>query len=93
MMECVVEVFGVPRQLLKASQVKLDLSPRATLRELVAALGQREAQLVGRVIAPDTNALIPPYTLYQEGRGFVEDLSQRVEPGDRFVLMLATVGG
>ena len=92
-MECVVEVFGVPRQILKASQVKLDLSPGATLKEVVATLGQREAQLLGRVITPDMNALVAPYRLYQEGRGFVDDLSQRVDPGDRFVLMLATVGG
>jgi len=92
-MECIVEVLGIPRQIVKAEQIKLDLSPGATLGEVVAALGQKEAQLLGRVITPDTNALIPPYMLYQEGSGFVDDLSQRVEPGDRFVLMLATVGG
>ena len=92
-MECIVELFGVPRQVVKAPQVRLDLPTGATLREVVAALGQREAELLGRVIAPDTKALIPPYMLYQEGRGFLEDPSQRVEPGDRFVLMLSSVGG
>ncbi len=92
-MECIVEVFGVPRQILKASEVKLDLHPGATLREVVAELGRTEEELMGRVIVPDTSSLIPPYMLYQDGRGFVEDLSHKVEPGDRFVLMMATVGG
>ena len=92
-MDCIVEVFGVSRHILKASQVRLDLPPEATLEEVVAALGQREAQLLGRVVAPDMNALIPPYMFYQEGRGFVDDLSQRVEPGDRFVIMFSAVGG
>lgn len=78
---------------MQTSEVRLKLFPGASLRDLVATLVQREARLLGNVVAPDTVSLIWPYRLYREGSGFVDDLSQKVEPGDRFVLMAVTVGG
>ena len=92
-MECTVELFGVPRQLMKTSQVELCLPAGVSLREVVTVLGQREAQMLGRVIAQDMTELVSPYMFYREGKGFVNDLSQGVEPGDRLLLMLAAVGG
>lgn len=92
-MDCTVELFGIPRQLMKTSQIKLDLPPGARLEEVAAALGHLESRLRGRVIDADTNALVSPYMFYREGRGFVDDLSQRVEPGDHLLLMLAALGG
>jgi len=92
-MECTVELFGTLRQLMKTSEVKLKLPPGASLKDLVAALVEREAGLLEGVVDPKTLALSVPYRLYQEGRGFVDDLGRKVERGDRFVLMSVAVGG
>ena len=92
-MNCTVELFGTPRQLIAAPEVKLELSTGATLRDLLAFLAQKEAGLLESVIAADKNALIQPYRFYREGNGFVDDLSQKIEHGDRFALMAAAVGG
>ena len=92
-MECTVELFGTLRQLMKTTEVKLRLSPGASLRDLVAALVQREARLLEGVVDPKTLALSVPYRFYQEGKGFVDDLSQKVEHGARLLLMSAAVGG
>lgn len=78
---------------MNAPQVELSLPAGVSLREVVTALGQREAQMLGRVIAPDMTELVSPYMFYREGKGFVNDLSQGVEPGDRLLLMLSAVGG
>ena len=92
-MKCIVELFGAPRQLMKASEVELKLPPGASLQDIVTTLAQREARLLGNVIAPDVSALIFPYSFYRVGRSFVNDLSQKVESGDRFLLMSTGVGG
>lgn len=92
-MECTVELLGTLRQLMGASEVKLTLSPGSSLKDVLRALVQREARLLEGVVDPDTEALSKPYRLYQAGKGFVDDLSQRVENGNHFLLMSVAVGG
>ena len=92
-MECTVELFGTLRQLMKASEVKLKLPPGSSLRDVLSNLVQREARLLEGVVDPDMKALSKPYRFYQEGKGFVDDLSQKVEHGARLLLMSAAVGG
>jgi hypothetical protein len=92
-MECTVELLGTLRQLMGASEVKLKLPPGSSLKDVLRALVQREARLLEGVVDPDTEVLSKPYRLYQEGKGFVDDLSQRVENGNHFLLMSVAVGG
>ena len=92
-MECTVELFGTVRQLMGTSEAKLKLPPGSSLKDVLSALVQREARLLEGVVDPDMKALSKPYRFYQEGKGFVDDLSQKVEDGARFLLMSAAVGG
>jgi hypothetical protein len=92
-MECTVELFGSLRQLMGASDITLRLPAGSSLKDVLSALVQREARLLEGVVDPATNALKQPYRFYQEGKGFTDDLSQKVEHGDRFLLMSAAVGG
>ncbi len=92
-MECTVELFGTLRQLMKASEVRLKLPPGSSLRDVLSNLVQREARLLEGVVDPKTKALNGRYRFYKEGKGFMDDLGQKVEHGDRFLLMSAAVGG
>ena len=92
-MECTVELFGTLRQLMGASEVKLELPAGSSLKDVLSALVQREARLLEGVVDPDMKVLSKPYRFYREGKGFVDDLSQKVEHGARFLLMSAAVGG
>jgi len=92
-MECTVELFGTLRQLIGAPEVRLTLAAGSKLRDVLAALVQREPRLLESVVERDMRALSAPYRFYREGKGFVDDLGQKVEQGDRFMLMSAAVGG
>ena len=92
-MECTVELFGTLRQLMGASDVTLRLPADSSLKDVLSALVQREARLLEGVVDPATNALKPPYRFHEKGKGFVDDLSQKVEHGARLLLMSAAVGG
>lgn len=92
-MECTVELFGIFRQLMQTSEMKLKLPAGSSLKDVLSALVQREARLLEGVVDPATNALEQPYRFYQAGKGFTDDLSHKVEHGDRYLLMSAAVGG
>jgi molybdopterin converting factor small subunit len=92
-MECTVELFGTLRQLMGASEVELKLPSDSSLKDVLSALVQREARLLEGVVDLDMQALSKPYRFYQEGKGFADDLSQKVEHGARLLLMSAAVGG
>ena len=92
-MECTVELFGTLRQIVGAPEVRLTLAAGSKLQDVLGALVQREARLLGGVVDPKTKALNGPYRFYKEGKGFMDDLGQKVEHGDRFLLMSAAVGG
>lgn len=89
----IVELFGIPRQLARATEVELELPPGATFGEAVAALGRKVPALMGRVIAEDGTSLIEPYALNLNGRAFVQSLEVRLGAGDRIVLMTRSAGG
>jgi molybdopterin converting factor small subunit len=93
MVRCVVEFYGVPRQLLGLSRKELELRDDADLGDLLADLAKTWPRLLGRVITPDGGQLLTPYLLNINGRAFVSDLSTRIDDGDHILLITASAGG
>ena len=93
MVRCVVEFYGVPRQLLALSQKELELEVNADLGQLIAYLARTWPKLRGRVIALEGDRLLPSYFLGINGRASVSDLSTRINEGDHILLMTAAAGG
>ena len=93
MVRCVVEFYGVPRQLLALSQKELELEDNADLGKLLAYLVKTWPKLLGSVIAPERNRLLPSYFLGINGRASVSDLSTRISEGDHILLMTGAAGG
>jgi molybdopterin converting factor small subunit len=93
MVTCVVEFYGVPRQLLALSRKEFDLRDNADLGELLTHLAKTWPRLRGRVIVPDGNQLLTPYLLNINGRAFVSDLDTRINEGDHILLITSSAGG
>jgi molybdopterin converting factor small subunit len=93
MVKCVVEFYGVPRQLLALSQKELELEDNVDLRKLLAYLVKTWPKLRGRVIASEGDQLLPSYFIGINGRASVSDLSTRISEGDHILLMTASAGG
>lgn len=93
MIRCVIELFGMARQLAQAKEIELELAPGATLMDLLMALGRKAPALIGRVLAPDSRGLTPPYSLNLNGQAFIRDLESQPKDGDHILIMLPAAGG
>jgi molybdopterin converting factor small subunit len=83
-----VEFFGIPRY--RAGRAEL-VVPVGTVAELLAAVERTCPGLKGLVRAGGT--LAPHYLLSVNGERFITQLSERVEPGERLLLLSADAGG
>lgn len=81
------------RLLAGQTEVELKLASGAPLRDALAALGREHAGLVGPVLAPDGDGLLPCYALSLNGRSFAPDLDVPLEPGDRILILSTPAGG
>ena len=82
-----VEFYGIPRQ--RAGRAELAV-PAGTVADLLAAVERACPGLAG--LARD-GRVSPHYLLSLDGRRFLTDLRQGVEPGERVLLLSADAGG
>ena len=83
-----VEFFGIPRQL--AGRPELEL----TSGSLASTLAEIEHSCPGLVgLVQSDGRLSPHYLLPINGIRFVADLSMKLNPGDRLLLLSADAGG
>jgi molybdopterin converting factor small subunit len=83
-----VEFYGIPRQ--RAGRAELTVAA-VTTAEVLAAVEQARPGL-SDLRRPD-GRLAPHYLLSVEGRQFVTDLSEVLQPGARLLLLSADAGG
>jgi molybdopterin converting factor small subunit len=83
-----VEFYGVARS--RAGRPTLTLAP-GTISEVLAMVEQACPRLAG-LRQPD-GGLSPLYLLSVNGQTFVDQLAQKVEAGDRVLLLSADAGG
>jgi molybdopterin converting factor small subunit len=90
---CTVELFGTAQLLAKSKTVSLALPPEATLARVLSALAEKLPILVGRVITPEKNRLASGFACNINGLDFVRDPAERINPGDRVLILSADAGG
>jgi molybdopterin converting factor small subunit len=83
-----VELYGIPRQ--RAGRTEL-VVPGGSVADVLAAVSQACPGLAGLVQAD--GRLSPHYLISINGRRFASDLSQRLDPTDRVLLLSADAGG
>jgi sulfur-carrier protein len=82
-----VEFYGVPR--LRAGRAEVQVPP-GTAAEVLAAVEQACPRLA---LLMHGARLAPHYLLSLDGQQFVTDLQQRLQAGDRLLLLSADAGG
>ena len=83
---------GVARRLGRETEVTLEVSDGATLREVSAALAARFPAFLGPLIAPATLELVEPHYYTVNGQRET-NRGEKVKEGDRILLMAVTAGG
>jgi len=83
-----VEFFGIPRQ--RAGRAELTV-PAGTVAELLAAV-ERACPALAGLVQPG-GRLPGHYLLSIDGQRFVRDPGERLQPGERILLLSADAGG
>ncbi len=86
--EVTIEFYGIPR--LRAGRAELAVRV-GTVAEVLAEVEQTCPGLAGLVQAQ--GRLDPHYLLSLDGRRFINDWRQRLQPGERVLLLSADAGG
>lgn len=94
-MRIVVEFIGDARLATNVRQTELEVSPDTTYRDLVRLVGERFPTLVGAVIEPDGETLMPANMLNLNGRRSIgaSAMGERMNEGDRVTFMSILAGG
>jgi molybdopterin converting factor small subunit len=82
-----VEFYGIPRQ--RAGRAELAVAA-GTVAEVLAAVGRECPGLAGLL---QKGRVSPHYLLSLDGRRFVTEMSERLEAGERLLVLSADAGG
>ncbi len=93
MIRCVVEMFGLARNVSEIQKVEIELEDRLGLRDVVAELRRAVPSLVGDVICPSENKLTGFYAFNINGRFYGDSEELKLKNGDRIGLLAIVDGG
>ena len=92
MKRCVVELFGLPREITELREVEITLKGGVSLGAVIAALRREIPALEGCVIRAGEDRLMGHYGFNINGHFYLDDGELQLQDGDH-VLLLALAGG
>ncbi len=93
MNRCVVQLFGLPREVTELREVEVKLKDGANLGDVIAALRREIPALEGRVIRAGENRLMEHCAFNINGRFYLNDKDVQLQDGDRVSLLTLATGG
>ena len=93
MIRCVVELYGLPRQVTELREVEVGLEDGASLREVVAALKREIPALEGPVTRAGEDRLLEYYAFNVNGHFYFDDREVQLQDGDHVLLLTLASGG
>jgi molybdopterin-guanine dinucleotide biosynthesis protein A len=90
---CKIELFGVARLKAKTDRLTFSLPSEAKITDAFATLGRACPELVGTVISPDCQSLLPGYACNLNGVEFVRTFDAVIKNGDHLLLFSSDAGG
>ncbi len=91
---CIVELYGLARVLVGQKLIEVRLPAGASVQDLLAELGARRPDLVGRVLRDDCSGVTEGQSLAINGLSFVEEpASVTLKHGDRVLILANAAGG
>ncbi len=93
MNRCIVQLFGLPREITELQKVEVRLKDGANLEDVIAALRREIPALEGRVIRAGENRLMEHCAFNINGRFYLNDKEVQLQDGDRIALLTLATGG
>jgi molybdopterin converting factor small subunit len=93
MFRCVVQMFGLSREITELREVELELKDGASLVDVTAALRRSIPALEGPVILAGEDRLVENYKFNVNGHLYYNDLNLKLQSGDRVALLTPVTGG
>ena len=92
MIRCVVEMFGLPREISDLDEVEVELK-EASPGDVIAALRRKIPVLEGPVIRPREDRLVDYCAFNINGCFYFDDRKLQLQSGDRIALLTLATGG
>jgi molybdopterin converting factor small subunit len=93
MFRCVVQMFGLPREITDLREVAFELEDGASLSDVIAALRDKIPSLEGPVIRPGEDRLAGLHKFNVNGQFHFDDMDFKIQSGDRIALLTPVTGG
>jgi len=93
MNRCIVQLFGLPREVTELQKVEVGLKDGANLGDVIAALRREIPALEGRVIRAGENRLMEHCAFNINGCFYLNDKDVQLQDGDRVSLLTLAIGG
>jgi len=93
MNRCIVQLFGLSREVTKLQKVEVELKDGANLGDVIAALRREIPALEGRVIRTGENQLMEHCAFNINGRFYLNDKEVQLQDDDRVALLTLATGG
>ena len=93
MNRCIVQLFGLPREVTELREVEVELKDGASLGDIIAALRREIPALEGHVIRAGENRLTEHCAFNINGRFYLDDREIQLQDGDRIALLTLATGG
>ncbi|GAJ16134.1 unnamed protein product [marine sediment metagenome] len=93
MNRCIVQLFGLPREITELQKVEVGLKDGANLGDVIAALRREIPALEGCVIRAGENRLMEHCAFNINGRFYLNDKEVQLQDGDRVALLTLATGG
>jgi molybdopterin converting factor small subunit len=93
MFKCVVQIFGLPREISDLREVEVELKDGASMGEVIAALRQKIPALEGPVIRNREDRLVEYYKFNVNGLFYFDGMDFQLQSGDRIALLMPVTGG
>ena len=93
MNRCIVQLFGLPREITELQKVEVELKDEASLGDVIAALRREIPALEGHVIRVGENRLTEHCAFNINGRFYLDDREIQLQDGDHIALLTLATGG
>ncbi|MFC2015251.1 MoaD/ThiS family protein [Chloroflexota bacterium] len=93
MISCVVEMFGLSREVSGVTEVEVELEDNARLEDVVAALKRQLPVMEGTVIRESENRLQDDSIFNINGRFYHDEDDLQINNGERLRLLSLATGG
>ena len=93
MNRCIVQLFGLPREVTELQKVEVGLKDGANLGDVIAALRREIPALEGPVIRAGEKRLMERCAFNINGRFYLNDKDVQLQDGDRVSLLTLATGG